>query len=390
MVNNIFQQAKSLNDWVIGFRRDFHANPEISNKEVRTSAIVAEQLEKMGIKVTRIGNTGVLGTLEGSGPGKVVALRADMDALPVTEKTGLPFSSKNLGVMHACGHDFHISMLLGAAKILSDMKGTLKGTVKFIFQPAEELGQGAKIMIEGGVLENPVVDMVFGMHVWSDVPVGKVAIQDGALMASAAVWSLTIKGVPSHGGMPWEGVDAVVCAVAVIQGLQTLVTRVNDAREPIVINVGTIHGGDRFNITPGKVELGGMNRAFSTNSRNKLPEWMETMIKNTCAAYRCEYEFKYDFTVNSLINEPASTAAVKRSVGKFMAPTDIIEIAKIMASEDFSEYLAVVPGTFMFLGGRNEAKDCCYSHHSDHFNIDEDCIPLGVASLAQVAADFLS
>jgi len=390
MMNGIFEQAKSLSDWVVGLRRDFHENPEISNEEVRTSGIVAEQLEKMGIKVTRIGKTGVLGTLEGSVPGKVIALRADMDALSITEKTELPFSSKNPGVMHACGHDIHTSMLLGAAKILSEMKGKLKGTVKFMFQPAEEVAQGAKMMIEGGVLKNPAVDMVFGMHVWSDLPVGKVAIQDGFFMASGDVWNLTIKGVPCHGAMPWRGVDAVVCAAAIIQGLQTLVTRVNDAREPIVINVGTIHGGDRFNITPGKVELGGMNRAFSTNSRNKMPEWMETMIKNTCAAYHCEYEFKYELNCNSLINEPVSTAAVKCSVGKFMAPTDMVEVPRVMASEDFSEYVAVVPGTFMLLGGGNEAKDCRYPQHSDHFKIDEDCIPIGVASYVQVVADFLS
>lgn len=385
----IMEKAKSLSDWVVGFRRDFHTNPEVSNEEIRTSGIVAEQLEKMGIKVTRIGKTGVLGTLEGSAPGKVIALRADMDALSVTEKTGLPFSSKNPGVMHACGHDFHTSMLLGAAKILSEMKSELKGTVKFIFQPAEEVAQGAKMMVGGGVLANPTVDMAFGMHVFSDIPVGKVVIQDGFFMASGDMWDLTIKGVPCHGSSPWQGVDAIVCAAAVIQGLQTIVSRVNDAREPIVINVGTIHGGDRFNITPGKVEIGGMNRAFSTNSRNKMPEWMETLIKNTCAAYRCEYEFKPQFNCSPMINDPVATAAVRKSVGKLMAETDILQVPKVMGSEDFSEYAMVVPGMMMILGGRNEAKDCRYPQHSDQFKIDEDCIPLGVASYAQVAADFL-
>ncbi|MCE5256905.1 MAG: amidohydrolase [Spirochaetaceae bacterium] len=390
MSNSTMEKAQAVNDYVLGLRHDFHANPEVSMEEVRTSGIVVKELEKMGIEVKRIGKTGVLGTLRGAAPGKVVALRADMDALSVTEQTGLPYSSTKPGVMHACGHDVHTSMLLGAAKILSGMKDQLKGTVKFVFQPAEEIAAGAKSMVSGGVLENPKVDLIFGEHVISDVEVGKVVVQGGFFMASGDTWKLTIKGVTSHGSTPWQGVDAITCAAAVIQGLQTIVSRVNDAREAIVINVGTIHGGDRFNITPGKVEMMGMNRAFSAKSRTSMPVWMEDMIKNICAAYRCEYEFKYDFICAPLTNDPWAAETVHKSIAKIVPEADIIKVPQAMGSEDFSEYTAVVPGMMMFVGDRNEAKDCKYSQHSEHYQVDEDCIPIGVASYVQVAADFLS
>ena len=387
---DMMDEAKNVNDWVVAIRREFHANPEKSMEETRTSARVVEELERMDdIEVKRIGKTGVLGTLKGAAPGKVIALRADMDALSVDEETGFGYSSKNPGLMHACGHDFHIAMLLGAAKILSGMKNRLKGTVKFLFQPGEEVALGAKSMVEGGVLENPKVDMAFGMHVISDLPIGMVAIQDGPFMASGDMWRCTIKGVSAHGASPWQGVDAIVCAAAIVQGLQTLVSRVNDAREPIVVNIGTIHGGVRFNIIPGKVEMTGMNRAFTVNSRNKMPEWMEGLIKSICEAYRCDYEFDYSFSCAPLINDPASSAFARRSVARLIGETRILQMPKMMGSEDFSEYAALVPSTFMALGAGNPGKDCVYSQHSEHYKADEDCILTGVATFAQIAVDFL-
>jgi amidohydrolase len=386
---NTLEKATALKDWVIGIRRDIHEHPELPFEEVRTSGIVAEELGKMGLEVKRVGKTGVLGTLKGGKPGKTIALRADMDALPVTEKTGYDFASKNPGVMHACGHDFHTSMLLGAAKLLSGMRGEIAGTVRFIFQPAEELAQGAKQMVAGGALENPRADMAFGVHVLSDIPVGMVVVQEGYFMAAADRWNCAIKGVPCHGSTPWQGKDAIVCAAALIQGLQTVVSRLNDAREPIVINIGTIKGGDRFNITPGKVEIEGMNRSFSETSRKMMPTWIEDFIKATCAAYGCEYEFSYDFSCAPLTNEPAATAVARGALTKLIGADKIMQVPKIMGSEDFSEYVAVVPGTFMVLGGRNEAKDCKYPQHSDQFKVDEDCVPIGVAGYAQVALDFL-
>ncbi|AWI05622.1 M20 metallopeptidase family protein [Clostridium drakei] len=386
---NTLEKAKNIQDWVLKFRRDFHRHPEPSFKEFRTSKIIAEELANLGIEVSHIGETGVLGTLNGEKKGNVIALRADMDGLSVTEDTGLPFTSENPGFMHGCGHDCHVSMLLGAAKLLSEMKAELKGTVKFIFQPAEEVADGANQMIKGGVLKNPDVDFIFGMHIWSDVPVGKVSIKEGPMMASGDIWNLTIKGKSCHGSSPWQGVDAVTCAAAVIQGVQTLVSRFNDVRSPIVINIGTIKGGERFNVTPGTVEMTGMNRAFSADNRKKMPKWIEDMVKNICKGYNCDYEFSYDFICAPTINDVKSARLVKNSLTKLVGEENIPEFEKVMGSEDFSAYLEQVPGALLLLGCRNEAKDCCYSHHSNHFKVDEDALPIGVAAYVQVALDYL-
>lgn len=389
-MNITLQKSKEIQDWVVNLRRDFHRHPEPSFKEIRTSQIVVDELIKMGIKVERIGETGVVGILEGKTPGKVIALRADMDALSVTEKTGLPFSSENPGFMHACGHDCHTSMLLGAAKLLSEIKDEFIGTVKFIFQPAEETAFGADKMVEGGVLKNPDVDFIFGMHIWSDTPMNKVIVQEGPLMASGDTWTLDIKGKSSHGSAPWQGVDAIVCAASIIQSVQTIVSRSNDARSPIVINIGTIKGGERFNVTPGSVQMEGMNRAFSSYSRKKIPEWIERIVKNSCEAYGCEYEFKYNFVCGVTTNDEKGTKLVKNSVIKLIGEEGILSAEKIMGSEDFSAYLEHIPGTLMLLGGRNENKKCCYSHHSNFFDVDEDALPIGVAAYVQVAIDYLS
>lgn len=386
----ILSLAKENYEWMVELRRDFHRHPEASFEEFRTTDRIEEELKKMGIETLRVTKTGVVGLLKGGKEGKVIALRADIDALSVNEQTGLSFSSETPGLMHACGHDCHAATLLGATKILSGIKEELQGTVKFIFQPAEEVAGGAKAMIEGGVLENPKVDMIFGMHIWSDVPTGQVGLQPGPVMASADCFDLTITGKSAHGSSPWQGVDALTCATAVVQGLHTIATKVNDARQPIVINVGTFHSGERFNVVPGKATIQGMNRAFTEHSRKMLPEWIGKMVKNTCEAHGCEYEYKYEFMCSPTINEEKSTKLARESVAKVVGQENIIAIDKAMGSEDFSEYAQRVPGAFMFLGGRNEEKGCKYSHHSNFFNVDEDALPLGAASYAQVAIDFLN
>lgn len=389
MMSTILENSKEIQSWLVNLRRDFHRHPEPSLEEIRTSKIIEEQLIKMGIKVERVCKTGIIGILEGKNSGKVIALRADMDALSVSEKTDLPFASETQGLMHACGHDFHISMLLGAAKLLSQMTNEFNGTVKFIFQPAEELALGAKNLIKNGVLKNPDVDFVFGMHIWSDVPVNKVVVQQGALMAGADTWDLTITGKSAHGSSPWQGKDAIVCAAAVIQSLQTIVSRTNDVRSPIVINIGTIKGGERFNVIPGSVQMEGMNRTFSSDTREKLPQWIEKIVKNTCEAYDCEHEFSYNPMTAVVINNEKGSKMVKDSLAKILGEDAFVSSEKIMGSEDFSEYLEQVPGVLMLLGGRNEEKGCCYSQHSNFFDVDEDALPIGTASYVQVALDYL-
>lgn len=389
MEKDTLKMAKDIQDLLIKYRRNFHKHPEASLKEIWTAKTINDELKNMGIEVQHIGETGLVGILKGKFEGRTIGLRADIDGLSVTEDTGYTFASQNKGYMHACGHDSHITMLLGAAKLLSEMKERLNGTVKFIFQPAEEIAAGARLMINGGVLKNPDVDYIFTMHIWSDIPVGKVVIQQGPFMASADSWELNIKGKSSHGSSPWQGVDAITCSAAVIQGVQTLVSRVNDARNPIVINIGTIEGGERFNVTPGSVKMTGMNRSFNKYSREHMPQWFEKMAKNVCAAYNCDYDFKYDFLCSSVVNQEKATDMYKNAVTKLIGKDNVIEVEKLMGSEDFSEYLEKVPGALMLLGCRNEVKDCCYSQHSNHYKLDEDALPIGVASYVQVALDYL-
>lgn len=383
------EKAKEIKDWLIELRRDFHMHPEPSFEEFRTSKVIEEKLKEMNIEVIRIGETGILGILKGKQPGKVIALRADTDALSVNEETGLPFASKNPGFMHACGHDTHISMLLGAARILSAMRNEITGTIKFIFQPAEECAGGAKSMVKGGVLENPKVDMIYGMHIASAIEVGEVIAQEGKFMASGDEWNLTIKGKSCHGSSPWEGHDAIICATSIITGLQTIVSRVNDARNPIVVNVGTINGGERYNVIAGKVRLTGMNRAFTKEAREAMPKWMEKIIKSTCEAYDCTYEFDYKMGFDVTINDEKATEFVKASVGKIVGEDNILGAEMGMGSEDFSEYLKEVPGMIMMLGGGNKEKGYKFPQHSNYYMVDEDCLPIGAACYVQVARDYL-
>jgi len=389
MENMILNKAKKIQDWVVEQRRDFHKHPELSFKEYRTTKIIKEELREMGIETKPVGETGVIGIINGKEGGRVIALRADIDALPVTEDTGLPFASENAGIMHACGHDTHIAMLLGAAKILSEMKDEFKGIIKLIFQLAEETAAGAKQIIEAGALKNPDVNAIVGMHIFADYPCGKVVVQDGPLLASGDTWKIEIIGKQCHGSAPWQGVDANICAAAIMQALQTIVSRVNDTRSPIVINIGTVHGGQRFNITSGEAILEGMNRTFNEETRKLLPVWMEKVIKGICSAYGCEYTFKYDFLCAATINDVEITKQLVNSVGSVVGKKNVLQIEKLMGSEDFSEYQLYVKGSYMILGAGNSNIDCIYPQHSNHYKTDEDALPIGVASYVQAGLDLL-
>ncbi|NLJ59060.1 MAG: amidohydrolase [Tissierellia bacterium] len=384
---NIKELAKKYEQYTIDMRREFHMYPELSMKEVRTAKRIKEELEKIGVPFVSIGESGVVATIEGKNKGKTIALRADIDALEVNEIRDIPYKSKNEGIMHACGHDAHGAMLLGAAHLLNEIKDKFNGSVKLLFQPAEEIAQGAKALIKGGALEG--VDEVFGMHVMGNFPTGKIAVGSGPRMASADKFKITVKGVGGHGSMPNLGVDALVAASAIVMNLQTLVSRELSPMESVVVSIGKFNSGTRFNVIADEAVLEGTTRCFSYEVRDQLPTAMERIIKSTAASYRAEAELEYNFLTAPTINKEESTERAKNAIKKIMSEEAVMEMPKMLGSEDFSEYLAKVPGTFAIVGTANEEKDTCYANHHPMFDIDEDMLVKGLALHAQYAYDFL-
>lgn len=385
---NIGELSKKYKQYVVDMRREFHMHPELSMHEERTAKRIMEELTKMGIPCSSIAGTGVVGIIKGGQQGKTIALRADIDALEVDEKSDVPYKSQNAGVMHACGHDSHAAMLLGAAGILNDMKDEIKGTVKLMFQPGEEVAQGAKKMIEEGVLDG--VDEVFGMHVMGNFPSGKIAVGSGARMASADIFKITVKGKGGHGSMPNMGIDALLTASAIVMNLQSIASREVSPMDTVVVSVGKLVSGTRFNVIADEAVMEGTTRCFSYEVREKLPEMMKRIVKSTAETYRAEAELEYNFLTAPTINNEVSTERARKSIEKIMSKDAVMEMAKMAGSEDFSEYLEKVPGTFVIVGTANEAKNTCFSNHHPQFDIDEDMLEYGAALHAQYALDFLS
>jgi amidohydrolase len=387
---------------VVAWRRDLHEHPELGNQEFRTAAIVAEHLESLGMEVrTGVGKTGVVGVLRG-GDGPVVALRADMDALPVTELVDLPFASKvraeyrgeEVGVMHACGHDNHVSILMGVAEVLAGMGDDLPGTVKFIFQPAEEgtpdgsVG-GAELMIMEGAFENPRPDVVFGLHVFP-FPVGTIATRPGGLMASSDYYRIVVNGRQTHGAVPWAGVDPIVTASQVVLGLQTIVSRQLDAtKTPSIVTVGKIEGGVRNNIIPETVELVGTIRTFDADTRLDIHDRIERTATNIAAAAGASADVEIDMGYGVTRNDPdlyRRMAPTLRSV----AGDGFIEAQQTTTAEDFSYFANEVPGLFLFLGVAPDDPELVYPNHSPRFYADERALPLGVRALTALTLDYMA
>jgi amidohydrolase len=379
--------VEKYEDQIITWRREFHENPELSGEEIRTSERVCEELKKVNIEIKRIGKTGVLGILEGNKPGKTVALRADMDALPVQEANNIPYKSKSKGIMHACGHDGHTAMLLGAAKLLSQMRDKIKGRVKFIFQPAEESAQGASMMIKGGAIEG--VDAILGIHLWADLAVGKVSVDSGPRMASTDMFKITIKGKGGHGSMPHQGVDAILAGSAVAMNLQSIVSREIGPLEPAVVTIGKFCGGERWNILCDKVLMEGTARCFNNQVRDNFPVMIERVTKKTAEAYRAEGELEYILLTPPLINSLEMSKIALESLIKNFGKESVVELEKVMGGEDFAFFAQEVPSVFAFVGARNEKKGANYPHHHRKFNIDEDALVIGTSLYSQFALDFL-
>ena len=379
---DIKQLAHEAFPYVVEMRRDFHRHPEPSFEEFRTTKRIAEELDKMCIPYRLFEPTGLVGEIKGARPGKCIALRADIDALTTTEKTGLPYASENEGYMHACGHDTHAAMLLGAAKILSSVKEELCGTVKLIFQPAEELASGAKHIVAQGALDG--VDAAFGQHIFSKIPAGTLSLSEGALLPAADYFKLTVTGKSSHGAEPNEGCDATVAAAAIVMALQTISSREFSPLDPVVVTVGTLNSGARFNIISGEAVLEGTVRLFNKELHTHIPEIMERIAKQTAAAFRCTAELDYQFKTEILMSEPHMTAIARAAAEKLVPPEKIAPFQRSMGGEDFAEYTAHVPSAFVSLGGGGEAPQ-----HSDEFCIDESAMEVGSALYAQVAVDYL-
>jgi amidohydrolase len=392
---------------LVAWRRDIHEHPELGNREVRTAAIVAAHLRALEFDEVRteVGITGVVGLLRGAKPGPVVALRADMDALPVEERTAVPFASKarttwngeSVGVMHACGHDAHVAILMAVASVLAGLRAELAGSVKFIFQPAEEMppeGEegGAALMIKEGCLENPAPAAIFGLHVTSILPTGVIGWRAGPAMASADRFRITVRGRQTHGAMPWRGVDPIVTAAQVVLGLQTIVSRQVDlTHEPAVVTVGAIKGGNRENIIPDTVEMRGTIRSFDETMRDDIHGRIKDTAEHIAAAARagCEVCIHKNYPVT--VNDAELTHATLPTLERVAGANDVIPMPKVAGSEDFSFYQHVVPGFFFFLGVTPRTQDAktAAPNHSPLFYIDEDGLPLGVRALANAAVDWL-
>lgn len=400
--------AKNIEPKVISWRRDIHAHPELGNREIRTAALVAEHLKSLGMEVqTEVGVTGVTAILTGGRPGPVVGLRADMDGLPVLERTEVPFASKatmeyngeTTPVMHACGHDSHVAILMGVAEILAGMKKELRGTVKFIFQPAEEgapKGEegGAELMLKEGVLQNPKVDAIFGLHINSKVETGKITYRPEGMFAGVADLKITIKGTSSHGAEPWSSVDPVLTAAQIITSLQSIISRsVNITENPAVVTIGAIHGGNRSNIIPETVEMLGTVRTLSEADEQLIFDRINQIAVKTAEAngaiaqVELPYSSHYPVTFNHVELTEKMLPSLKKSAGE----DNVILVPAETGAEDFSFFANEVPGLYFYLGGMPKGKDPkdAAPHHTPDFYLDESGFLTGVIALANLAVDYL-
>ena len=389
-MKTIAESAKEMLPRLIEMRRDFHRNPELSFKEYRTTRLIAERLQNLGIEIVPWdGETGLVGLLHGVEPGPVIGLRADIDALPIQEQNDCEYRSTVDGVMHACGHDAHATWLLGAAELLAARRNELKGTVKFIFQPGEELAAGAKVMMEKKVLENPPVDVIFGAHNTPNLPAGQVGLKDGPLMANSINIAVTIKGKGGHGSAPHKTHDPIMAAAAIIQGLQTIVSRRVDPLEPCVISFGSIHGGQANNVIPEVVELTGTVRTFQPALTDELAVMMRELIDHIAIAHGVETEFVFRQVIPAVINTSDLAAWARAPLTEIFGEEGIVRPQPVMGAEDFAFFLERVPGAFLFIGVGNTEKGIVNQWHNAKFDVDESSLSLGAGGLAQIAYDWL-
>ena len=388
--------VEAMRGKLVDTRRDFHRHPELSNREERTARIVAERLRALGFDEvkTNVARHGVVGLLKGAKPGPVVAIRADMDALPINETIDVPYKSLVPGVKHACGHDAHTAIALGVAEVLSSMRNEMQGSVKFVFQPAEEGAPadeegGATFMIKEGALENPRPLAIFALHTSPELEAGQIGYRSGPAQASADGFSITIRGKMVHAATPHKGIDTIVVAAECVGALQSIKSRRIDTFEPVILTIGTIHGGNRQNIIAPEVKMEGTVRTFSEEVRLRVEQLMRETLQGVTTAYGAAFELKYDRGTMVVHNDPKLVEASLASIRKAIGNQQLLEVPKRMGAEDFSFYQQVVPGFLYRLGSGNKTKGITAEGHTPEFDIDEACLPVGVRAMSTILLDFL-
>jgi amidohydrolase len=388
---NLLNHAQSLKEQLIEWRRDFHQHPELGFDEVRTSKIVGNHLKRLGLEVTKgVGKTGVIGLLRGTGDGPTFALRADMDALPMQDEKQVSYSSQVAGVTHACGHDAHTTILMGAAQLLSTSFRPKRGNIKFIFQPAEEGLGGAEAMINDQALENPKVEAIAGLHVNTGIPTGKITMVKGVGCGAADMFSLTIKGKGGHAAHPHQGIDSISVAAEVISAIQHISSRHVNPTDPLVITIGKIQGGTKNNVIAPTVEMSGTVRTLNPDLRKEMPKRMEKVVNGVTEALGASYEFNYHMGYPSIINDSKLVDLLETTADEVIGKENSTHVRPGMGGEDFSFYTEHVPGVFYTLGVGNEAKQINRPGHHPMFDIDEEALPFGVAMLSKLAVNYLS
>ena len=382
---DVLSEVKKHREYAIDLRRHFHRHPELSWQEFETAKRIRQELTDMGIPYVEVAGTGTVATIQGDRERPVIGLRCDIDALPICEVKDLPYKSENPGVMHACGHDAHITMLLLAAKVLSEHRDQLHCTVKLIFQPAEENMSGAEKILESGLVDD--LDTVAGMHIFPYLPAGTISVEAGPRYTSAGFMKIKIIGKSGHGAMPQFVVDPIYVGCKVVDALQSLVSREVNPNDTVVISVCTFHSGSLPNIFDQTAELSGTVRTFNPQLAKELPDMIERVIKNTCAAYRADYEYDYYVNIPATVNDERCSALAENSVRKLLGEEGLVKYTKTPGGEDFAFFLERTPGVYAFVGCRNEEKDCVYSLHHDHFDLDEEGMFCGAAFYVQYLLD---
>lgn len=383
-------EAEALRQQLIDWRRDFHQHPELAFEEYRTAGIVAEELNRLGLEVqSGVGQTGVVGLLEGAHDGPTVLVRADMDALPIVEENEFSFKSTVPGKMHACGHDGHTAIALGVANILSRHRDQLAGRVKFIFQPAEEIVGGAKAMIKDGVLENPRPDVSIGLHLWNGMPLGQLGVADGPVMAGSSSFTLRVMGKGGHGASPHDAVDPVVCAAHIITALQSIVSRNIAPLESAVISVTRMQAGTAFNIIPQEALLYGTIRTFKTEVRDMVERRMREMAEGICLAMGCSAQLDIEHHVLPVANDRQVSERLRAVFAQMIGEQGLDTNERTMGSEDVGLFMDDIPGMYFFVGAAAKDQDAYYGHHHPRFDFDEDALPLGAALLSAAVAHYV-